>query len=111
MTNYDMARVARAAISVYQQTLGDPRSPDLDDAPESHRESLLAGVDVALSGATPAQQHAAWVSWHLDRGWKYGPVRDEEARTHPNLRPYEELPDEQQRVDKLFQGVVLAFAA
>jgi hypothetical protein len=111
MTNNDIARVARAATSTYQQVIGSPASPGLDQAPDWQRESLLAGVEVALGGATAAEQHEAWMRWHLARGWTYGPVRDEQTRTHPNLVPYAELPAEQQLLDRLFVAVVRALAA
>jgi len=111
MTNYNVARVARAAIGAYQQTIGDPRSPDLETAPDWHRESVLAGVETARTVAGPAEQHEAWMRWHLARGWAFGPTRDETARTHPNLRPWAELPPEQQAKDRLFRGVVLALTA
>lgn len=36
-------------------------------------------------------EHEGWMAWHLDRGWRPGPVKDEEKRTHPCLRPLRQL--------------------
>ena len=106
-----LARVAREALRAYQKTLGDPVSPHLDEAPGWDLESLLDGVRVALSGASPAEQHDAWRRWHEARGWRPGPVKDAAALTHPNLVPFEELPVEQRRKDVLFGAVCRALAA
>ena len=43
-------------------------------------------------------------------GWTYGTVKDAEAKTHPCLLPYSELPQEQKIKDQLFISVVMASA-
>lgn len=36
-------------------------------------------------------EHERWMRFHLMNNWQYAPVRDNEQRLHPLLRPYDEL--------------------
>ena len=40
------------------------------------------------------------------RSWSYGEVKDAEAKTHPCLIPYDQLPEFQKAKDKLFVAIV-----
>jgi hypothetical protein len=44
----------------------------------------------------------------VEGGWKYGETKDPEAKTHPCIVPFEDLPAEQQFKDKLFRTIVHA---
>jgi hypothetical protein len=46
----------------------------------------------------------------VDNGWVFGEVKDAEAKTHPCIVPFEQLPVEQQAKDYLFKGIVHALA-
>jgi hypothetical protein len=46
----------------------------------------------------------------LAEGWKLGPVKNPEAKEHPCLVPFDDLPVEQKVKDYLFRGVVRALA-
>lgn len=50
----------------------------------------------------PAELHADWVRAYEAMGWQYAPVRDTEARTHPDLVPFEELDPREQSKDAVF---------
>ena len=39
--------------------------------------------------------HMRWLRFYIFYNWSYGPVRDDEARQHPMLCPYEDLTPEQ----------------
>ena len=39
-------------------------------------------------------------------GWKYGPVKNPDAKEHPCMVPYAELPPEQRRKDALYLAMV-----
>jgi hypothetical protein len=41
-------------------------------------------------------------------GWHYGEVKDAEAKTHPCMVAYEELPFEQRVKDHVFRAIVSA---
>jgi voltage-gated potassium channel Kch len=36
-------------------------------------------------------EHDRWIEWRRSHGWTYGPVRDDEKKTHPSLVPWESL--------------------
>jgi hypothetical protein len=44
--------------------------------------------------------HDNWGRQRIDDGWRYGPVRDDAALTHPLLVPYPELPDSEKEYDR-----------
>ncbi len=46
-----------------------------------------------------AAEHLRWMRFHSLYNWQYAPVRDNSARRHPLLRPYEELPAAEQKKD------------
>ncbi len=88
--------------------MGDDSQPTWDDTPESHKQSLIAGVEMHLANpdATPEQSHESWYKVKEAEGWKYGEVKDMEKKEHPCFLPYEELPDEQKAKDYLFRTTV-----
>lgn len=73
-------------------------------------EIAREGVEKALDGATPEDLHQSWCDFKAADGWVYGEVKDAEAKTHPCLVPYEELPEEQRIKDDLFKAVVGALS-
>lgn len=109
LTEQDIARVAYESLRAYQQAAGDPVPPPWEQAEPWRRESAAAGVACARGGASPAQQHEAWVRWRAAAGWTPGP-RDDAARTHPNMVDWGALPPEEWRKDVLFVAVVNALA-
>ena len=55
--------------------------------------------------------HEAWMTDKIRHGWKFGPVKNAEAKEHPCLVPFGDLPPHQQTKDRLFQSIVRALAA
>ena len=45
-----------------------------------------------------------------EKGWKYGEIKDEKAKTHHCMVPFSELPVEQQAKDFIFRAVVHALS-
>jgi hypothetical protein len=64
-------------------------------------ESLLDGIKYADEhpGMTPEQNHENWMKMKISQGWKYGPVKDFNLKTHPDLVPFDKLPDIEKRKD------------
>lgn len=89
---------------------GDNSQPLWGDAPEWQRTSALNGVRGVLAGNTPRESHASWLAEKEATGWKYGPVKNPEAKEHPCFVPYDELPPEQQAKDAFFVATVRAVA-
>lgn len=106
-----VAAMAYDANRRFSALNGEFTLPAWADAKESTRAAMTGAVDwvVANPDATPADQHARWMQSRIDDGWKYGPVVDLENKIHPNLVPFEELPENQRVKDVLFRAVVANF--
>jgi hypothetical protein len=105
----DIARVCHEANRALQIAQGDPApSPGWDEAPTWQRESAIEGVHAAIGGASPWELHHAWCAAKMRDGWRYGPVKDAEAKTHPCMVEYSLLPHEQRLKDDLFAAIVKA---
>jgi hypothetical protein len=108
---FDLGLVAAIAHNVnraFCQSIGDNSQPLWDDAPEWQQRSAIDGVNAIVQGVvtTPEQSHQNWSKHKISEGWVYGPVKDADAKTHPCLVPYSELPPEQRVKDDLFYAVV-----
>lgn len=55
---------------------------------------------------TPAEAHESWNQAYYKMGWKYGEVRDTEAKTHPDLVPFDKLPQPEKDKDAIFLAFV-----
>jgi RyR domain len=108
LTVNDIARVIHEANSAMQVIIGEPVNPRWDDAPEWQRWACIDGVRDALQGLAPDEHHEAWALAMRREGWTYGPVKDGDAKTHPLLVPFEDLPPLQQAKDRLFLAIVAA---
>jgi len=53
--------------------------------------------------------HSRWVENKITNGWRYGPMVDQKERTHPALRPWEQLPREHKRIPELSDKDILEF--
>lgn len=104
------ARVAHEVNRAYCATLGDNSQPPWDEAPDWQKISARKGVVGALGGNTPAQSHEGWLAEKVATGWVYGPVKDPDAKTHPCMMPYDELPAGQRAKDSLYLAAVRATA-
>jgi hypothetical protein len=109
LSQEQIARVAHEVNRAYCQALGDDSQPAWEEAPEWQRASARMGVDLHTMGNFgPEASHISWMKQKVADGWVFGPVKDPEAKTHPCLVPFADLPREQQAKDYLFRGVVHA---
>ena len=104
----DIARVCHEANRALQIVNGDPISPPWDELDGETQTSATSGVDGVIRGNTPEMSHESWCEFKLFHGWRYGHEKNTEAKTHPCLVPYDELPPEQKLKDALFVAVVQA---
>lgn len=113
MTRLQIAELCHEVNRAYCLALGDTSQPPWASAPEWQTQSAVDGVvfQLAHPDSTPEESHANWMKVKLDAGWKYGEKKDEAAKTHPCIRPYDELPVEQRAKDYLFTAVVRTCAA
>jgi hypothetical protein len=54
---------------------------------------LDAVKHLALCTALAKQKHETWMRERTDAGWRYGVEFDAEDKTHPLLRPWDQLPE------------------
>jgi hypothetical protein len=50
--------------------------------------------------------HGQWMALKEIEGWTYGPIKDEQLKTHPCMVPYADLPEHQKVKDHLFSAIV-----
>lgn len=104
-----IAQVCHEANRALQLISGDPAPSLAWEAAEAwQRDSAIAGVNAALAGTSPEEQHEAWCDFKRADGWVYGPVKSAEAKTHPCLVEYDQLPPEQKAKDAVFVAIVAA---
>ena len=103
-----IAHEANRALQAEQQSEGIPVAPPWDKFPDDQKAGVVDGVRKAIDGATPEQLHKSWCEFKRADGWRYGPVKDAEAKTHPCLVDYAILPADQKLKDDVFSAVVTA---
>ena len=110
--NEAIARVAHEANRAWCKANGDMSQLPWEAASEWQRNSALSGVRFHLDNteAGDSASHDEWMRHKLLDGWSYGEVKDAEAKTHPCLVPFDQLPPDQQAKDRLFRAVVHALA-
>jgi hypothetical protein len=107
-----IAQIAHNINRAYCLSLGDDSQLPWDETSEEIQKSAIAGVEFRLEhmDAPVSAQHDAWMAQKLADGWVFGDEKDEEAKTHPCLVAFEELPPEQQSKDYLFVELVQSMA-
>ena len=108
MTVEQIAQVAHEVNKAYCEAIGDNSQTSWEDAPAWQKESAVLGVmfHVENPDAGPDASHNSWMKQKVDTGWVYGEEKNPEAKTHPCIVPFEELPLGQQVKDFLFRQVV-----
>jgi len=131
-------RIARLVHEDYVRTFPDPddpaRRPWNDLAPfyrASNVRQVLTVLGSAVSvgrtwgaGATTGtppsaeqidemarREHQSWLQFHLRNGWSLGPTRDRVAKKHPDLLPWDELPEKSRAKTRKGVEEILALLA
>ena len=66
----------------------DTRAVDLPDAINDLIELLAKN------------NHDIWAQKRMEEGWRYGPERNDVRKEHPDLVPYEDLPESEKEYDR-----------
>lgn len=106
-----IAKACHEANKVYCESIGDFTQVHWSKAPKWQRDSAIDGVMHLVNNidATAEDIHENWMRTKKADGWKYGIVKDAEAKTHPCMMPYNFLPAEQRMKDTLFISIVRSF--
>jgi RyR domain len=112
MTRQHLAKVAYEAMRAYNQTLGVYSEKPWDQLAEPEQNAHVQRVAYRLDnpGAPDAALHDQWVMQMFWAGWRWGEVRNQQDRTHPELMPFTTLPEVDQYREKLFAAIVRAMA-
>lgn len=102
----EIARICHEVNRGLCEALGDDSQLRWENAMDWQQMSAISGVYHVKAGfSAPYMSHGAWMQEKLDSGWVYGEAKDEDAKTHPCLVSFENLPIEQQLKDHLFVTV------
>jgi len=71
-------------------------TPQPLDTTDTELPTSLAALMEKLAENT----HEVWAVERIRQGWAYGPKRDDEAKQHPCLLPYDQLPDDEKEFDR-----------
>lgn len=105
-----IARLCHEANKVWCEMNGDDTQKHWEEAEQWQRDSAIKGVQFVIDNpfAGDSAQHDSWMQEKIAQGWVHGEVKNPEAKTHPCIRPFEFLPEFQQRKDGIFRAIVLA---
>ncbi len=103
-----IAAIVHEANRQYCESIGDSSQKPWSEAPDWQKSSALDGVVGIINGTitTPEQSHESWMAKKTADGWVFGDAKDEVAKTHPCMVPYDQLPAEQKMKDTIFHGIV-----
>lgn len=103
-----LARICHNANAALSKFMGDSSHPLWELASKEQKASAKYRVTIALVRPRMSAQdmHEEWVRYKRDLGWKYGPIKDEEAKLHPGMVPYETLSEQQRFKNELFLSLV-----
>ena len=78
-------------------------------------DTSVVALDPAIEELTERlarNNHEIWARQRIADGWTFGSHRDDAAKTHPCLVPYDELPESEKEYDRqTVRGVLQAMRA
>lgn len=103
-----IAKSCHEANRVWCQANGDNTQKHWAEAEQWQRDSTIKGVEFRVNNPDAGHdaQHNSWMEEKVNDGWVYGEVKDAEAKTHPCIVPFDQLPDFQKKKDSLFCAIV-----
>ena len=96
---YEAARIA--AIAAQAPIVPEPWAKREGDFIEQFLEVIERQCSQSWSDDAE-QLHQDWVEAYEKNGWVYGPVRDVEKRTHPDMVPFADLGQLERDKDYIF---------
>ena len=106
MTKGEMARIVHQCWASYMMGLGHPFDPIPTDDILGSIERGIDFVAAHRADIHPGMSHEEWMRDRLAHGWVYGPVKNVDAKTHPDLVPFADLPVAEKNKDVVFINAV-----
>jgi len=106
-----IASIAHLALAALSDFAGEQNViHEFDQLPDAQKDGLIAGVDMLIANkdAGADARHNAWMENMLADGWKFSKKRSDEAKTHPRLVPFDQLPKKEIAKEKLLHAIVRA---
>jgi len=112
VTVEEIAEAAHEINRAYCLALGDDSQPSWAEAPEWQKTSAVNGVVFHIQNpeAGPEASHESWLKEKEADGWVFGDIKDPEAKEHPCMVPFKELPTSQRAKDYIFRAVIHSMA-
>lgn len=106
--NHFIAVACHEANKVWCESVDDYSQKHWAKAEKWQQDSAIKGVEFRIANPDAGEdtQHNAWMADKVNDGWVYGEIKDATAKTHPCIVPFGELPEFQQKKDKLFCAIV-----
>jgi hypothetical protein len=96
---YEAARLQAIAVDA-------PVVPEVwTERERNFREQFLGVIERECGpnrSVDPKALHDDWVRAYEAMGWRYGLTRDRDAKTHPDMVPYEQLEQRERDKDAVF---------
>ena len=103
-----IAQVAHEADRRLCAITGEEQAQGWHEFPDRNRVIDRVKFVIANKGDGDDASHEAWMGQQLLAGWRWGETFDPRTKRDPWLIPFDELPEDRQRRDRLFRSVVLA---
>ena len=68
--------------------------------PQNLSDVELEDELIELREAIAENAHDVWAKMRQAQGWSYGPMRDDDNKLHPDLRPFHLLPESEKEYDR-----------
>ena len=105
-----IAKVCHEAHRAWCAAHGDHAHKSWEEAEQYQQATTVWGIQFLMTSpaASDEEHHDKWWEEKLLEGWRYGPVRDPVAKTHPGMVPYSEMEPYQRAKKPLFRAIVMA---
>ncbi len=106
----EIARICHEANKAFCESIGDFSQVSWDTAPDWQKNASIHNVNYIIAHPEVSYEalHDYRMQEKINTGWSYGAIKDEVAKTHPSMIPFEQLSKEEQQKDKLFFAIVQA---
>ena len=103
-----IAKVCHQANKAFCDVHDDKSQVEWEKCPDCQYNSAINGVKFRIENPDCGHDamHNNWMAEKIADGWVYGPNKDAIKQTHPCIVPFDQLPEFQQKKDKLFSAIV-----